>query len=91
MPYRVATDPRFRRRFKKKPPERQAALERCIELLADDPFANRGSLQTKVLQVTGERIYYARIDRSHRVTFHIQGDVIVLRNHCHKEDVLRSP
>lgn len=90
MARKYATDPLFKRRYKKKSPDKQAAVRACIVRVVADPF-ERGGLKTKPLSVADEKIFYARIDRAHRITFHFAGDTIVFRNHCHKEDVLRRP
>ncbi len=63
----------------------------CIERVAENPWGSQGSLQTKPLQIAGERVFYSRIDQANRVSFHIDGSCIVFRNHCFKDDVLRSP
>jgi hypothetical protein len=93
VPDGFATDPLFKRRLKKKPPEMQAAVLACMEALVENPWGNQGGLKTKLLKAANanERVYYARIDRANRITFHMDGDTLVFRNHCHKVDVLRNP
>jgi hypothetical protein len=86
---RFETDASFKRRLKKKPPEQQAAVLECIARLIEDP--HHPGLHTKRLQHGSQPIFYARIDRANRVTFHWREGTMVFRNHCHKTDVLRRP
>lgn len=83
------TTPSFKRRLKKKTREQQDAVLGCIEQLIENP--RHPGLKTKRLQNGSEAIYYSRIDRANRVTFHWSDGTMVLRNHCHKTDVLRQP
>ena len=91
MAFKYATEPRFKRRLRKKTAAQQEAVLACIELVIANPFPG-GGLKTKLLQAAGpERVYYARIDRASRLTFHFDGEVIVFRNHCEHDEVLRRP
>jgi hypothetical protein len=90
--YAVAFEPKFRRRLKGKTFAQRAAVEECIQRVANNPWGNQGGLQTKLIGlVAGDRVYYSRIDRANRLTWHMDGTVIVFRNHCFKSVVLRSP
>jgi plasmid maintenance system killer protein len=86
---RIAVDPAFKRRLKKKPPVLRAAIEECAARLADDP--HHPGLRTKRLQTGDGAVFSARIDQANRLTFHWDDDVIVLRNHCNHDLVLKRP
>jgi mRNA interferase RelE/StbE len=86
---RIAAEPAFKRRLKRKPQPLQRAIEECVARLADDP--QHPGLRTKRLQSIGEVVFSARIDRANRLTFHWEGSTIVLRNHCNHDAVLGRP
>ena len=77
----------FKRTAKKKPAQLRAAIARCVELLADDP--RHPGLRTHRVQGT-PGVWEAYIDQANRVTFHYDGDKIVLRKNCN-HDILRRP
>ncbi len=89
MAYDYGVQPAFKRRFKRKPPEQQAAIRRCIARLIEDP--HHPGLRTKRLQVGREPVFQARADEANRLTFHWEGSVIVLRHNCNHDDTLRNP
>ena len=91
LAYAVAFEARFKRRLKKKTPAQQEAVYECIDRVAENPRGNQGGLQTKLIQVSPERVFYARVDQANRVSFHLEGTIIIFRNHCFKQDVLRNP
>lgn len=86
MAHKVAVDPAFKRRLKAKSQQQRAAIRACIEKLADNP--RHPSLQSRRLQSSRERVFYVRINRGDRLTYHWDGDTIVLRNHCNHQDIL---
>ncbi len=83
----VAIDAAFRRRLKKKPREMQESIAEAITRLRTDWRQN--GLRTHRVQGT-RNIWEARLDRGNRLTFHWDGDTIVLRNHC-SHDILKRP
>jgi hypothetical protein len=69
----------FRTRLQKKPAQLQGAIARCIKRLGENP--RHPSLQTHPVQ--GARgVFEAYVDMKNRLTFHWDGDRIVLRSHC---------
>lgn len=90
MPHKWRTDRRFKRRFEKKPKHQQAGVMKCIAQVAEGVQST--GLRTKKLDVRGpHEVFYCRMGRGPRVTFHWEGSTIVFRNHCDHDDVLRSP
>jgi mRNA-degrading endonuclease YafQ of YafQ-DinJ toxin-antitoxin module len=77
----------FKRMARKKPAQLRAAIARCVELLADNP--RHPGLQTHRVQ-GAVGVWEAYIDQANRVTFHYEGQVIVLRKNC-SHDILRRP
>jgi mRNA-degrading endonuclease YafQ of YafQ-DinJ toxin-antitoxin module len=77
----------FKRVAKKKERHMQGAIARCLELLGDNP--RHPGLQTHRVQgMPG--VWEAYVDRANRVTFHYDGEKIVLRNNCN-HDILNRP
>ena len=66
----------------------QAAIIETIKRLADDP--RHAGLRVHRVRGT-DGVWEAYIDGSNRLTFHYDGDAIVLRNHCSHDIVGRSP
>lgn len=88
MPAAVRIDKYFRKRLRKKPPQMQAAVARCIKKLTEDP--KRPGL--RVHEVEGaEGVWEASVDDANRVTFHYDGPTIVLRNNCNHDILSRRP
>jgi hypothetical protein len=85
----IVAPPQFRRIAKKKPPQLQAAIARCVSLLADNP--RHPGLEAHLMQgVPG--VWEAYVDRSNRVTFHYDdARRIVLRNNCNHDILKRRP
>ena len=72
------------------PKEARAKLPKALKLLAEDH--RHPSLQTKKIQGLPEReIYEARLDQKIRFTFHIQGDILILRNIDEHDACLENP
>ena len=83
----VRRAPAFDRAFKKKTPEMQAAILKCLVKLESGDYTP--GLGVKKMQGQGG-IWEARVDRDNRVTFEREGDVLYLRANC-SHDVLRNP
>lgn len=85
----IEVDPSFRKRLKKKAPELQQAIARCLQRLADDP--RHPGLNTHRMQ-GHPGVWEAYIDQGNRVTFHYADDGhITMRNHCNHDILRRSP
>jgi hypothetical protein len=85
---RVRIDKTFRKRLEAKPPAQRAAVLECIERVVDD--ASYPSLKTERVQGC-PGVFSSRVDRSNRVTWERDGQVIVFRNHCSHDAVYRRP
>jgi mRNA interferase RelE/StbE len=84
----VSVDPAFRRRLTDKTPAMQGAILECVRRLREN--WRHPSLRTKKMQ--GQPgVFEARVDRANRVTFHWDGETIVLRNHCNHDVLRRNP
>ena len=82
--------PAFKRRFKKKPPALQQAIEECILGLGANP--RHPGLQAHLVKGAADRVWEAYVDRKNRVTFHYDTDgVIVMRNNCNHDIIDRNP
>lgn len=84
----VRAEPRFKRDYKKKPKNMREAIDRAVRQLRIDPHHN-GLGTHKIWGHPG--VWGADLDRGNRLTFHWDGDVIVLRNHCNHDMLRRSP
>ena len=73
--------------MKKKEPQMQFAIARCVQLLGDNP-KHPGLHTHKVQGCRG--VWEAYIDGANRVTFHYADQKIVLRKNCN-HDILRRP
>lgn len=89
MPFEYEAAAIFKKRYRKKDPARQKAVESAIRKLAADP--THPGLRVKRVQSAAGVVYEASVNMAIRMTFHWEGDKIVLRNNCKHEDVLRSP
>jgi hypothetical protein len=69
----------FRRRLRKKTIDQQARILECVSQLGED-WRSPGLHTHKVQGVSG--VFEAYVDKANRVTFHWDGDTIVLRMHC---------
>jgi len=87
-PTPIDVAPRFKRAYKKKPPEMQAVIDRAVARLRANP--RDPALGThKIWGTPG--VWAADLDRGNRLTFHWDGDTIVLRNHCNHDILNRNP
>jgi hypothetical protein len=80
--------PNFKKVMNKKPPELQAAIMACVEQLGKNP--RHPGLQTHKVKGT-PGVFEAYVDMANRVTFHWNGDTIILRNNCNHSMLDRSP
>jgi hypothetical protein len=78
----------FKRAYKKKPPDMQAVIRAAVTQLRTD-WTYPGLRTHPVLGCSG--VFEARLDRGNRLTFHWEGDTIVLRNHCNHQILDRRP
>lgn len=85
---KVRLDTTFKRRLADKSPAAQAAVLECVERLADNP--RHPGLRTHGIR-TKPGVFSARVDRGNRVSFHWEGGVVVLRNHCNHDMVYKNP
>ncbi len=80
--------PRFKKVLRKKPPALQAAIYECITRLGTNP-AHPGLEVHRVKGTPG--VWECYVDRANRVTYHWEGDAIVVRNNCNHDIIERSP
>jgi len=78
----------FKRRYKNLPVDVQKRVIKQIKLLSKD--FRHPSLHTKKIKGK-EKIWEARIDKNHRLTFEIIGGTIFLRVVGNHREVLKSP
>lgn len=78
----------FQKRFKKKTPEMQTAIQKCFSRLGDDP--QHPSLRVRKMKGR-DGVWEARVDRKNRVTFHWEKGTICMRNHCNHDILDRNP
>jgi hypothetical protein len=78
---------RFDRAYLKLPPSIRAKIDRAIRLL--DENWRHPSLRAK--RLSGHQdIFYARIDRNHRMTYERHGDELLLRNVGPHDETLKN-
>jgi mRNA interferase RelE/StbE len=78
----------FVRAYDRLPPEAQERVDRTLRLLDED--WRHPSLRAK--RLSGHRdIFYARVDRNHRITYERHGDVLLLRNVGRHDGTLKNP
>ena len=76
------------RAYDRLPSEVQKRVLRAVQLL-DDDWRHPG-LRTR--RLSGRRgIFYARVDRDHRITYERRGDALILRNVGRHDDTLKNP
>ncbi len=85
---RIARAESFKRAWKQLNEEQQALARKAIENLMTN--MRYPSLRLKKIKGT-HGIWEARVGRSLRMTFHIEGDVIVLRNIGQHDETLERP
>jgi mRNA interferase RelE/StbE len=86
---RAKASPRFKKAFKKLPPEIQAKVIKALKLLEENP--RHPSLQTKPVQgVRG--IFEARVDQSYRMTYQrLPEDISLVRVVWKHDERLKNP
>lgn len=84
----ILTEPRFKRAYKKKPKRMRDAIDRALVQLRTDPKAQSLGIH----RIWGRPgVWAADLDKGNRLTFHWDGDTIVLRNHCNHDMLRRNP
>lgn len=83
----IRTESRFKRAYRKKPREMRAAIDNAVTQLRRD-WTHKGLRAHKMQGAFG--VYEARLDGGNRLTFHWDGETIVLRKHCN-HDILKRP
>ncbi len=85
----VVWTPKFKKRFTAKDASKKAAVAECIARVEEE-LERRSSARSSGLRIKliAPGIWYARVDRSNRLTFTRDGNTLTLLNHCHKETVL---
>ena len=79
---------RFDKAYVVLPPPIRAKVDRAI-LLLDENWRHPG---LRARRLSGHRdVFYARVDRDHRITYERRGDVLVLRNVGRHDETLRNP
>ena len=79
---------RFDRAYQSLQPETREKVNKALRLLAADP--RHPSLRLK--RMHGKpAAWEARVDRQHRMTFEIQGDLYVMRNVGRHDETLSQP
>ena len=79
---------RFDAAYRRLQPETREKVNKALRLLAADP--HHPSLRLK--KMLGESmIWEARVDRRHRMTLEIQGDLYVLRGVGKHDETLKQP
>jgi mRNA-degrading endonuclease RelE of RelBE toxin-antitoxin system len=79
---------RFARAYAKLPRDVQSRVDKALRLL-DEDFRHPG-LRAHPMEGT-EGIYEARVDGRHRMTYHREGDRLVMRNVGEHDKTLRRP
>jgi hypothetical protein len=78
----------FDRAYLALPPVVRAKVDRAI-LLLDENWQHPG---LRARRLSGHRdIFYARVDRNHRITYERRGDVLILRNVGRHDETLKKP
>ena len=79
---------RFKRAFLKLPVHTRKKVKHTLALL-DQDFHHPG---LRARRLSGQRdIFYARVDRDHRLTYERRGDVLLLRNVGRHDETLKNP
>ena len=86
MPMRIRWTPLFRRDFERLPEAVQLRAEKAIRLLKENP--RYPSLRSKKMEGT-ENIWEASVTMSHRITYEVSRDTLVLRR-IGTHDILKA-
>ena len=84
----VIISQRFALAYAELPLDVQRRVDKALRLLEED-FRHPG-LRARPVQGT-EGVYEARVDRRHRMTYHRDGDRLVMRNVGEHDEALRRP
>jgi mRNA-degrading endonuclease YafQ of YafQ-DinJ toxin-antitoxin module len=84
----IRTEPRFKRDYKKKPREMRDSIDKALVQLRADPH-HPGLGTHRIRGKPG--VWAANLDQGNRLTFHWDGETIVLRNHCNHDILKRNP
>ena len=85
---KIARTERFMRAYRQLGAENRAQARKAISQLAED-LRHPG---LRVMRIGGtEGVWEARVSRSCRLTFQVEGDTILLRNIGEHDDVLGRP
>ena len=85
---KIARTARFKKAWKQLNEEGKSLVQKAIKNLAID--VRYPALRAKKIKGTGG-IWEARVSRSLRLTFQIDGDTIILRNIGHHDETLERP
>lgn len=85
---KIARTARFKRAWEELTEEEKELGRKALRNLATDP--GYPALRAKKMQGTG-RIWEARVSRSLRLTFELEGDTLVLRNIGRHDETLERP
>ena len=85
---KIARTARFKKVWKELNAEEQEFARKALRNLATD--MRYPALRVKKMQGVGH-LWEARVSRSLRITFQIQGDTIILRNIGHHDETLERP
>ena len=85
---RLARTQRFKRAYQELKPEDRSLADKAIRFLATN--TRYPSLRVRKIKGT-EGIWEARVSRSIRMTFQMQGDLVILRNIGQHDEALGSP
>lgn len=83
----VRISKRFKKQLQKKPSEMQDAIRNAVTQLRMD-HRHPGLRTHRVWGQLG--VFEARLDKGNRLTFHWEGDTMVLRAHCNHEILKRA-
>jgi mRNA interferase RelE/StbE len=79
---------RFARAYARLPSDVQTRVDKALQLLDED--FRHPSLRARRIEGT-DGLYEARVDRRHRMTYHRDGDLLVLRNVGKHDQTLDRP
>jgi len=79
---------RFDKAYLALPPSIRTKIDRAI-LLLDENWRHPG---LRARRLSGHRdIFYACVDREHRITYERRGDLLILRNVGRHDETLKNP
>ncbi len=91
--YKIRVDLPFQRDFKKLPPEIRDEVEECLKDLGSDPIPV--SRRAHSVSPKGHKPTIFSLDvtsnKSHKLTFHLEGDTAVLRRVGTHKQIDRTP